>query len=368
MPPGERWPYSNAGNKTLGLVLEAVTEKPYTKVVRERLLAPLGMDALSGAIVHETRRVAVDRDPFHDDRPWQPTHGLAPATWLETSAGAGCLAATAADLAQRLRMLLNAGAGRQGRIPPPASFARITAPHVESSRGATSGHGIETAEHDGWRGLGHDGGMIDSLSTTIGDPDAGVGVVAPTNGIAGVEDIARFVLRAVVATHAGEPLPAPPGVPLLPLADDAGTFRGDTGDFVVESAGARLTRRRDGEIVPPVAPLHRSIPAGFLADHPAFARFLVRFGRDDAGNVVDVTHGADVWAREGHDLAPAPEPPAEWVAYPGHYRRYNCYNPWLSSFRVVPRRGELVLVYPFGPGRALIAVAQNVDPRRPRPG
>lgn len=58
--------------------------------MRERLLAPLGMDAATDAIVHETRRrLVIACDPFHDDRPWQPTHGLVPATWLETSAGNG---------------------------------------------------------------------------------------------------------------------------------------------------------------------------------------------------------------------------------------------------------------------------------------
>ncbi len=352
VPPGGRWHYSNAGYKALGLVIEAVTGKPYAEVVRERLLAPLGMDASSGEIVHETRRrLAVGYAPFHDDRPWLPEHGLVPATWLETNTGDGCIAATAADLAQWLRTTLNDGTGPNGRIMSAESFARMIAPHAESSPGATYGYGLETAEQDGWRSLGHDGGMVGYLSTMTGGPESGVGVVMLTNGIVGVEDIARFVLRSIVAARAGDALPALPGLPdAPPIVDYAGTYRGDAGEIVVEADGERLTMRRNGEIVPLVAPIQRAIPDGFVADHPAFAHFLVRFGRNEASEVVEVVHGPDVWARDGHNLAPVAEHPAEWAAYPGHYR---CYNPWSPSFRVVLRRGDVVLVYPSGHERAL---------------
>ena len=40
---GKRGWYSNVGYKALGFLLEAVTGKPYAKIVQERILDPLGM-------------------------------------------------------------------------------------------------------------------------------------------------------------------------------------------------------------------------------------------------------------------------------------------------------------------------------------
>jgi CubicO group peptidase (beta-lactamase class C family) len=41
--PGSKWNYSNTGYSMLGYIIEKVTGKPYEKVVRERILQPLGM-------------------------------------------------------------------------------------------------------------------------------------------------------------------------------------------------------------------------------------------------------------------------------------------------------------------------------------
>jgi CubicO group peptidase (beta-lactamase class C family) len=41
--PGTKWSYSNSGYSMLGYIIEKVTRKPYEKVVRERILQPLGM-------------------------------------------------------------------------------------------------------------------------------------------------------------------------------------------------------------------------------------------------------------------------------------------------------------------------------------
>lgn len=41
--PGTAWEYSNSGYSMLGYIIEKITGKPYEKVVRERILTPLGM-------------------------------------------------------------------------------------------------------------------------------------------------------------------------------------------------------------------------------------------------------------------------------------------------------------------------------------
>src|SRR5215217_5450694 len=183
-PPGERCRYSNVGYKALGLLLQAVTGKSYAEIVQERVYAPLGMKRSAAAITHDLRRrLAVGYVPFYDDRPWRPAHGFAPATWLETDTGDGCLSATATDLAIYLRMLLNRGAIPGGHLLSPASFALLTAPHTEISPGVPYGYGIIDFELDGRHLIGHEGGMVGYVSAMFGDVGAGIGVVVHINGM-----------------------------------------------------------------------------------------------------------------------------------------------------------------------------------------
>ena len=134
--PGKRGWYSNVGYKALGFLLEAVTGKPYAKIVQERILDPLGMTRSVATITHDARRrFAVGYVPYYDDRPWRPAHGLAQATWIETNTGDGCLASPADDLATFLRMLLNGGAGPDGRLLSEENFNLMRSPHAEFNPG-----------------------------------------------------------------------------------------------------------------------------------------------------------------------------------------------------------------------------------------
>ena len=80
----------------------------------------------------------------------------------------------------------------------------------------------------------------------------------------------------------------------------------------------------------------------FYVDHPDFALFLLRFGREE-GEVVEAFHGPDWYTNERYTGPTTFNYPEEWDAYPGHYRSH---NPWLTNFRVVLRKGMLVLVDP----------------------
>jgi hypothetical protein len=83
----------------------------------------------------------------------------------------------------------------------------------------------------------------------------------------------------------------------------------------------------------------------FLVPDPAWDRFWLRFGRDADGRVAEAFHGDAWFVRERHGAShPRPaDPPGEWASFVGHYRTY---NPWMPSFRVVLRKGRLVLTAP----------------------
>jgi hypothetical protein len=61
--------------------------------------------------------------------------------------------------------------------------------------------------------------------------------------------------------------------------------------------------------------------------------------------VVELTHGGDWYATDAYEGARAFATPPEWTAYAGHYRSW---NPWISNFRIVARKGQLWQIYPAG--------------------
>jgi D-alanyl-D-alanine carboxypeptidase len=344
--PGEKARYSNVGYKVLGLVLEAVTRAPYREVVAERILTPLGMTQTAGAITDDLRRrLAVGYADFFGDRPWRPEHGYVPAPWLETNSGDGCLAATAADLATFLRMLLNRGIGASGRILSEESFALMSTPHAEFASGKAYGYGLAVAPRDGRPRLGHGGGMVGFTSSMTGDVASGVGVIVFTNAVQDTDPIAEFALACSINARAGDPLPDPPAPPEIDLDAYAGRYRDGAAMLSIEIASGRLMLLRGSERIP-LEPLGvPPEPDQFLARHPDLERFPFRFQRNDAGRVEGLVHGGDWYPAAWYEGPTACETPAAWHAYPGHYRSY---NPWTPGFRVVLRQGALHVIYPGG--------------------
>ena len=211
--PGVKARYSNAGYKLLGLMLETITGKSYAQLVAERIFLPLGMTGAEGAVTNDMRhRLAVGYVPMHQDRPWRPEHGHAPATWFETNTADGCLSASASDLAIYLRMLLNRGAYPGGRILSEESFALLVTPHTVFDEKMPYGYGLAVDETEGHRRVEHSGGMVGYISEMVGDPETGIGVVAFTNAMLNVGVVAGFVLDTFNAAHRGEALPEPPAV------------------------------------------------------------------------------------------------------------------------------------------------------------
>ncbi len=348
--PGSRTRYSNAGYRVLGLVLEAVTGQSYEEMVTQRILQPLGMHDTRAVIDNAMRhRQATPYIDYYNDRPRRPEHGVAPAPWFETNSADGCIAGTAADLATYLRMLLNGGVGPQGRILSPESFALLTAPHAAFPWG-DYGYGLIVGERNGREFIGHEGGMVGFIAAMFGDVPSGLGVVMFTNSVQDMAEIASFVLETMVAAREGRPLPELPAAPEIDLAAYAGTYRAGSEvvradvveDHLVLTWGdVRLPLEHQG-VVPE--------PDRFLASHPGYDRFPFHFQRDDDGAIKGLAYGAHWFPAAGSADPTTFETPAEWAAYPGHYRSH---NPWSPGFRVILRQGELWLVTTWGEDRLI---------------
>jgi D-alanyl-D-alanine carboxypeptidase len=356
-PPGTFFHYSNVGYKALGLVLEELLGQGYGQIIQKRILDPLGMAATDATITHETRkRLAVGFEPLYDDRPAQPSHPLVPATWLETGTADGSIAATATDMATYLRMLMNHGQGPHRRILGEEGFRLMTRRVIglpgDEGHGTFYGYGLDISEDDGHTCIGHDGGMVGYYAAILADLDDGLGVVVLTNAPGQPGEIARLALQVLRAAHHGQPLPSLPPIPdptrIENAADYAGTYKAEAGTFTLVAEDKRLVMEHGAERTI----LQQSGEDRFYVCHPDFSRFLLRFGRED-GQVVEAFHGSAWYVHERHAGRATCQCPEQWPAYTGHYRSH---NPWFSNFRIVLRKGTLLLSTSWGDEQTLTAM------------
>lgn len=364
-PPGAAFHYSNAGYKALGLVVEAVTGKPYRQVIQERILDPLQMSDAANAITSEARKnLATGYWSWYDDRPALVQDGLTEATWVESSTGDGSLIASPSVLTAFLRMLLNAGAGPAGAVLSADSVALMCQPMttMDVGMGFDYGYAIMSGTVGDQTAIGHTGGMLGYLSAMFGLPELGIGVIAMVNGPGDPVTPVLYSLEAIQAALAGEalpPLPAWPDVLEIPnAADFAGTFSGEAGEIRLETSDIGLNLV-NGDVI---TPLQAFGPDTFLSTDPAFALFVLRAGRNDAGEVVELTHGPAWYRGDAYDGPTTFDVPAEWQALPGHYRSY---NPWKTNFRVGLRKGELWLFWRDGREEQLTLTPAGFQPAEP---
>jgi hypothetical protein len=245
-------------------------------------------------------------------------------------------------------MLLNRGQGPGGRILSEASFGLLTRRAIKAEDETYYGCGLALFDDEGHACLGHGGGMVGYTAAIIGDLDEGWGVAALSNGQRGVGEVARATLHIL----RGLDVPPPTSPAYIENSGDyAGVYRNGDRMLTVEAEGAGLFVRHGGQRVPLEAAGGKD---RFHVLHPDFARYLLRFGRA-GGRVVEAFHGPDWYVGEGYEGPTDFDTPAEWLAFPGHYRAF---NPWYSNFRVVLRKGSLALIYPDGEEQPLIPAGE----------
>jgi len=351
--PGERFLYSNDGYKLLGIMLEEVTGTPFPQLLAERLLKPLGMGDSDPMITLATRATtATPHQRMFDDRPRHAGHPLVGSPWYETASADGSIVSTAADMCAYARLLLNRGEGPEGRLLGDDAFRLLTSRQVKDpTEDDWYGYGLGVYDEDGRALVGHSGSMVGYSSYLMIDPDAGLGVVVLMNGNEERKDLVKYALEAGRAAAAGQAASAPP-----PPADP--TFLGEAveeyagvytapGDgsgpgrplTLAASDGRLLLRYEDADIV-----LEREDGDVFLVPHADLDRFPLRFWRDDAGRVTQVTHGADWYVGPAYGGPAAFPPVAGAPAVCGHY---HCWNAWMNHLRIVERTGSLWLIAPW---------------------
>ena len=394
--PGEHFLYSNDGYKLVGLALEAVTGVPVDRLVAARIVAPLAMTDTETTIRRDSPLpVATGYQRLCDDRPAHSGRPLVEAPLVESCTADGSIVSSATDMLAYARLILNRGAAPGGRLLTDESFALWTARVVEDpdERGAHYGYGLVSQSLDGYECVGHSGGMLGFNSLLVTEAATGVGVIVLLNGLDDRLDIARFALEALRAALAGATVtsPSPPVDPTIvgeAAVEYAGAYVAAAIDAAIEprppagdempdprAGGAipclddgdvdRLTlAARDGRLFLRVldAAERSAEPVGdideagsevvlerrgddlFLAPHSGCDRFHLRFERDDGGAVVALSFGPSWFAREGWALPAASAADPSWAPLTGAYRSH---DPWNPVFRVISRRGRLLMVAPW---------------------
>ena len=358
VPPGQFWHYSSIGYKTLGFLLEKVTGQSLREVLQTRILNPLGMTATKSTITFETRKkTSIGYTSLYDDRPEHPSHQLVPAMWSEYATGDGCLASNLGDMAIYLRMLINRGVGQRGRILSEKSF-NLMAPIATKASGELYGYAIVSYPVEDHVYLGHGGGNTGFSSHILSIVDEDIGVVILTNRRTEFDTVyesAAYILeimRAVRLRKGLPPLPLATPIHIVNAPDYAGTFRWGDKTLEFAASGSNLLLKHQSTSIA----LEGRYQDNFYARHPEFDLFFFEFKRDK-GKVREVFHGPDWFINKHYTGSQNYNYPEEWKSYVGHYRAR---NPELSNFRVVIRKGALILIFPSGYSEPLIPLGDSL--------
>lgn len=359
--PGTRFAYSNIGYQLLSLAIEEVEGRHFAESIRARILRPLGMTASEPEVTQRARlTTATGYQYLYDDRPPASGDPLVPAPWGEYSAGDANIVTTAPDLARFLAGLLAQGGEGPQRLLQPASFARMvqrTVPAPELGADTYYGYGVILGMRNGNPVLWHSGAVQGFRSMLLGDADERLGVVVLMNGPGNPRRLAEYALDVLVAARRSRPLP--PVVEALPpdsvprAAEYAGRYEDGRGSSLeVVAEGQRLWLLERGTRVPL---LRAGAPDRFIARDSVWARFPIVFGRE-GGTVVDLSSGGTWLTNARYSGARSFDFPPEWNAFLGHYRAQ---VPFYSNYRVVLRKGTLLLVAPDGMEEELLPLGRG---------
>ncbi len=309
--PGERFSYNNAAFVVLGRIVEVLRGSTFDRVLRERLITPLGLRHVAtdasqaimfrSAVGHVSAGDGVDPVPA-------PVWSLVRST---VPAGA-MLAMTAEDLLGFAQAHIEGGLAPDGsRVLSPESVQAMQRRHVDLPElglmGGGWGLGWSLYDWDGGPVIGHDGGTIGQAAFLRVVPEKGVAVAILTNG--GTPFVLySTIMTRVLAELAGATVPALPAPadrrPTLDISRILGTYSSAVTDSTVrqdddgriwldqtmkgilaelgeDPAPVELVPWRENALIPLVAKQGVHIPHHFVGDDGNGRARYMHTGRAD---------------------------------------------------------------------------------------
>lgn len=353
--PGTNWSYSNSGYALAGMIAEAASGKLYEDLVRERVLDKLGMtNSIAAMHIADRPRYAQGYEPALTDRLAPRPGPMTPTPWVDSDSPAGCVAATAGDMAKFLRFLLGLAEGKGGPVFSDEIAKRFLADPADGwGPGAKYGNGVARIDVDGRKYLHHTGGMVSFCSALHVDPEAGVAAFASANIHYSLNyrpvRVTTYACELLRAIREGLPAPAPkpPAIALEKPERYAGAFVSAAGDhFDVAAESGKLRMRRNGRD----SAMQQAAGSLFATTDPDFAV---------TGVVIEIENEKAVraWIGENEYLVDPsigwkPPAPAELRAAAG---RYDNDDRWAGPLYVYARDGGLWI----GNAERLVPIGEN---------
>jgi D-alanyl-D-alanine carboxypeptidase len=362
-PPGSAWSYSNDGYATLGAILAQLDGRPWADSVQTRVFAPIGMTDSSPVYTPENMSNVATGYQFRDnDRPASLQPALVASPLMDFVDPAGSVLSTPEDMARYMRFYLNGGRTANGaQLISPATFAAMTRPDSlvnGKPAGAAGvelqewpafytryGYGLAVFDDGGDHLVGHTGGFSGYTACMQMNLTRGFGVIAFANLVEAPLHpcaIVRYAMAVLRAQSLGQPLPPPPPPPdparVAHAADYAGTYTAADGSALrVAADGDRLALIDGGT---PIA-LYPRGPNLFWADDPKYAMFLLVFGRDRSGKIVEFTYGSRWYPNERYRGPHTFAHPAAWNVLVARYE--NTYDGQPAITRAIIVKNRLTL-------------------------
>jgi D-alanyl-D-alanine carboxypeptidase len=370
-PPGTAWSYSNDGYATAGAILAQLDARTWADALTARVLTPIGMTDSSSVFTPELMANTAVGYQFRDnDRPAPLRPALVASPPMDFIDPAGSVLSTPEDMARYMRVYLNGGKLANGTpLIAPATFAAMTRPDTLSngkpagSAGVVLteapafykryGYGLAIFDDGGDRVVGHTGGISGYTACMQMNLTRGFGVIAFANLVEAPLHpcaIVLYAMRVLRAQSLGEPLPAAP-TPADPARVDraseyAGTYTAPNGAILRVVANGSHLSLVDGAQSLALYPRGSRL---FWADDPKYARFLIVFGHDRQGQIVELNYGSQWYPNERYRGPRSFTYPASWNALLGRYENTYFGSPAITRVIVVKNRLTLDGTDPLTP-------------------
>jgi CubicO group peptidase (beta-lactamase class C family) len=230
-PPGSAYRYSGGGYQIVQLVLEDATKRPFAELARDLVLAPLGMDRSTFAVIPWT--VHSDFAASGHDYAGEPVTG----GWHSyPEQAAASLWSTAGDLAKLVIGLMQATRGSEGAVLDPDLANEMLTPRSGSMGLGPGVHGEGVGLH-----FDHAGWTRGYRAYMVGYPETGDGLVVMANGDGG-DDLIDEIVRSVASVH-GWPDFQPRTQSVAAVSPS--TLRSHAGSYYVEQHDLTITIRAE---------------------------------------------------------------------------------------------------------------------------
>jgi len=203
-PIGKYLSYNNAGYNLAGRVLEVVTGKVFSDLIKEMIFEPLGMEntyILPWEIM--TKRYAAGHVPGEDGVE------VAPQWFIGRSSGpAGGIVTSVRDMLKYIEFQLGDGSYRDNRLLSRESMEALHTPRVEYAPGHSVALTFWVDDHRSTRTLGHGGGTVGQISLLTLAPEHDFGMILVTNSAAGRifnPKITNLALKQYIEVDTPEP-------------------------------------------------------------------------------------------------------------------------------------------------------------------